>query len=114
MVQSNTHKFRLKSAYSVEMPFTNFTYDFCGVIDYIWYSGGSLAATAVLGPVDEVGLCTSFLPPPPPPTARPPLPALNPPAQEYMSGFDGAPNAHFPSDHLSLKAEVTRLVMPAK
>lgn len=73
------HPFSLKSAYGTigELPFTNYTPDFREVIDYIWYSTGSLQVTGLLGEVDP----------------------------EYMQRVPGFPNWHFPSDHLSLWVE---------
>lgn len=71
------HGFRLSSAYTGEMPFTNYTSDFTGIIDYIWYTNDKLVPTMILGPVDP----------------------------EYMKHVDGCPNPHFPSDHHSLLCE---------
>jgi CCR4-NOT transcription complex subunit 6 len=52
------HGLHLKSAYSHvgELPFTNYTPGFRGVIDYIWYTDNSLLATGVLGEVDQAYL----------------------------------------------------------
>ena len=74
-----THPFKLKSAYSTtaELSFTNYTPNFIGVIDYIWYSTNALQVRQLLGSVDE----------------------------EYLRKVPGFPNHHFPSDHLALKAE---------
>nr|CAG8435066.1 7323_t:CDS:2 [Entrophospora candida] len=74
-----SHKYPLKSAYSniEELPFTNFTPTFTGVIDYIWYSTNTLNVTKLLGGVDE----------------------------EYISKIVGFPNAHFPSDHIIISTE---------
>ena len=73
------HPFSLKSAYSGtdELSFTNYTPNFTGVLDYIWYSTNALQLRGVLGDVD----------------------------QEYLHKVPGFPNHHFPSDHLSLRAE---------
>ncbi len=73
------HPFTLKSAYTGtdELSFTNYTPNFSGFIDYIWYSANALQLRGVLGDVD----------------------------QEYISKVPGFPNHHFPSDHLALKAE---------
>lgn len=79
------HPFSLRSAYSHlngtpnELPFTNYTPGFVGVIDYIWYSSNSLEATKLLGPVNS----------------------------EYLDRVPAFPTWHFPSDHLSLAAEFT-------
>ncbi|GAB7361221.1 hypothetical protein MBLNU230_g1283t1 [Neophaeotheca triangularis] len=73
-----SHPFSLKSAYSQrEIPFTNYTVDFQGTIDYIWFSQNALSVTALLGQVDPA----------------------------YMRLVPGFPNHHFPSDHLALYAE---------
>ena len=73
------HPFKLKSAYNgtQELSFTNYTPNFVGVIDYIWYSTNSLQVCQLLGNVDE----------------------------EYLRKVPGFPNHHFPSDHLALKAD---------
>ncbi|KAK4702765.1 CCR4-NOT transcription complex subunit 6, partial [Phenoliferia sp. Uapishka_3] len=74
------HRLALKSAYSHlnELPFTNFTPGFQGVIDYIFYTTNSLGVSGLLGEVDR----------------------------EYLSSSVGFPSAHFPSDHLSIMAEM--------
>ncbi|KAL9113378.1 MAG: hypothetical protein Q9227_002419 [Pyrenula ochraceoflavens] len=74
-----THEFSLKSAYSAigELGFTNYTPDFTGMLDYIWYSTNSLRLTALLGEIDK----------------------------EYLRRVPGFPNWHFPSDHVGLFAE---------
>ncbi|OLY82698.1 Glucose-repressible alcohol dehydrogenase transcriptional effector [Smittium mucronatum] len=73
------HDFSLKSAYASigEMNCTNYTPTFKGVIDYIWYSTGTLHPTGLLGPIDKDWLTTQV----------------------------GFPNAHIPSDHIPLMAE---------
>lgn len=70
------HKFALKSSYAHvgELEFTNFTPQFKGVIDYVWYSTNALSVTGLLGGVDR----------------------------EYISRTVGFPNAHHPSDHVPL------------
>ncbi|KAL8897223.1 MAG: hypothetical protein Q9207_007319 [Kuettlingeria erythrocarpa] len=72
-----SHPFNLKSAYNDELSFTNYTPTFSGVIDYIWYSTNALQVRGVLGNVDLA----------------------------YLNKVPGFPNHHFPSDHLTLKAE---------
>ncbi|OLL24883.1 Glucose-repressible alcohol dehydrogenase transcriptional effector [Neolecta irregularis DAH-3] len=74
-----THPFKLKSAYSNvgELSFTNYTPNFSGVIDYIWYSTNSLQVSGLVGEVNK----------------------------EYLEKVVGFPNAHFPSDHISLVAQ---------
>ncbi|KAH7925627.1 hypothetical protein BV22DRAFT_1010832 [Leucogyrophana mollusca] len=73
------HRLGLKSAYAPagELPVTNYTPSFQGVIDYIWYSTANLAVNAVLGEVDK----------------------------SYLEKVVGFPNAHFPSDHVCLVSE---------
>lgn len=80
------HPFKLKSAYATigELRFTNYTPDFSGVLDYIWYSPNTLQVQGLLGNVDE----------------------------DYLRTVPGFPNHHFPSDHLALKAELS--VKPQK
>lgn len=73
-------RFGLKSVYAgsgTEIPMTNYTPSFQGVIDYIWYSTATLASTRVLGEVN----------------------------QPYLEKVVGFPNAHYPSDHISIAAE---------
>jgi len=77
------HPFSLRSAYEAlkggpdAMNFTNYTPNFVGIVDYIWYSTNTLELTTLLGPVDA----------------------------DYMKLVPGFPNYHFPSDHVSLLAE---------
>lgn len=73
------HPFKLRSAYTTqeELSFTNYTPNFSGVIDYIWYSHPSLQVRELLGNVDD----------------------------EYLRRVPGFPNHHFPSDHIALKAD---------
>lgn len=58
------HHLMLSSAYGPigEPPFTNFTGDFVGVLDYIWFSKDSLAVSKVLQPVDEETVRSTKLP----------------------------------------------------
>ena len=72
-----SHPFKLKSAYTDELSFTNYTPDFSGVVDYIFYSHNVMQVRGVLGKVEP----------------------------EYLSKVPGFPNHHFPSDHLALRAE---------
>ena len=62
----------LKSAYATigELPFTNYTPRFKGVLDYIWYTADTLDTASVLGPID----------------------------QDYLDKIVGFPNPHFPSE----------------
>lgn len=73
------HPFSLRSAYTGtdELSFTNYTPNFTGVLDYIWFSTNALQLRGVLGDVD----------------------------QDYLRKVPGFPNHHFPSDHLALRAE---------
>jgi CCR4-NOT transcription complex subunit 6 len=66
------HKLGLKSAYSGcgELPLTNYTPSFQGVIDYIWYGSNNVGVCSVLGEVDG----------------------------KYLEKVVGFPNAHFPSE----------------
>ena len=74
------HPFKLRSAYTTdELAFTNYTPNFTGILDYIWYSTNSLDVRELLGNVDEA----------------------------YLQRVPGFPNHWFPSDHLSLKADFT-------
>ncbi|KAG7278002.1 hypothetical protein CRUP_020318 [Coryphaenoides rupestris] len=78
---SITHSFQLKSAYDCSlMPFTNYTYDFKGVIDYIFSSRTHLTTLGVLGPLD-----TQWL---------------------QDNSILGCPHPHIPSDHFSLLAQL--------
>ncbi len=73
------HPFKLKSAYNTpdELAFTNYTPNFTGTLDYIWYSTNALQVRELLGNVDEA----------------------------YLQKVPGFPNHWFPSDHLALKAD---------
>lgn len=78
---SITHSFQLKSAYdSGLMPYTNYTYDFKGVIDYIFISRPQLNALGLLGPLDSQWL--------------------------FDNNILGCPHPHIPSDHFSLLAQL--------
>ena len=70
------HRLGLKSAYAApgagELPLTNYTPSFQGVIDYVWYSTANLGVSAVLGEVDRA----------------------------YLEKVVGFPNAHFPSEYV--------------
>lgn len=74
-----SHPFSLKSSYASieELAFTNYTPNFVGVLDYIWYSTNTLQVVGLLGNVDK----------------------------EYLERVPGFPNYHFPSDHLALYAQ---------
>jgi CCR4-NOT transcription complex subunit 6 len=72
------HRLGLKNAYAApgvgELPLTNYTPSFQGVIDYVWYSGANLSLNGVLGEVDK----------------------------GYLEKVVGFPNAHFPSEYVYL------------
>ena len=73
------HQFSLKKVYNGQMHSTNFTYDFKGVIDYIFYSADFMTPLGLLGPIslDWLKQCKII----------------------------GCPNPHFPSDHFPLLCE---------
>lgn len=49
------HSFQLKSAYNETiMPETNYTYDFKGIIDYIFYGMETMRPLAILGSIDPL------------------------------------------------------------
>jgi len=76
-----THPFKLARAYSgEELPYTNYTFDFKGIIDYIFYSRQHLSVLGQLGPLD----------------------------QEWIkeSKIVGFPHPHVPSDHFPLLVEM--------
>lgn len=66
------HNLTLKSGYSSigELDFTNYTPDFKGALDYIFYTTKTLEAVSLLGPLDP----------------------------DYMTKVVGFPNPHFPSE----------------
>lgn len=75
------HSFPLSSAYASlasEPPFTNYTGDFNGVLDYIWFTGDCLNVERALLGVDE----------------------------SVVHAYNGAlPNPHMPSDHIPLVSD---------
>jgi CCR4-NOT transcription complex subunit 6 len=77
------HHFKLQSAYETTsapiMPYTNFTYDFKGIIDYVFYSMQLMRVLGVLGPLDPEWVQTNKI--------------------------IGCPNPNVPSDHFSLLVE---------
>ncbi|XP_051959606.1 CCR4-NOT transcription complex subunit 6-like isoform X1 [Xyrauchen texanus] len=81
---SITHSFQLRSAYEGNlMPFTNYTYDFNGVIDYIFFSKTHMSVLGVLGPLESQWL--------------------------KDNSITGCPHPHIPSDHFSLLAQLEYL-----
>ncbi|CAH2301529.1 CCR4-NOT transcription complex subunit 6-like isoform X2 [Pelobates cultripes] len=76
-----THGFQLRSAYENNlMPYTNYTFDFKGVIDYIFYSKTHMDVLGVLGPLD--------------------------PQWMAENNIAGCPHPHIPSDHFSLLTQL--------
>ncbi|CAG2217460.1 CCR4 [Mytilus edulis] len=75
-----SHDFRLNKAYDDIMPFTNYTYDFKGVIDYIFYSREHFNLLGMLGPLDEGWF--------------------------RQNKVVGCPHPHIPSDHFSLLVDI--------
>jgi len=71
------HPFQFKKAYTAQhLPYTNYTYDFRGIIDYIYHTS-HLKTLGVLGGIDE----------------------------NWLKSVPGFPNPVIPSDHLSLLTE---------
>jgi len=53
-VSEYTHAFKLSSTYNTDvMPYTNYTFEFKGVIDYIFYSRPNMSPLGLLGPLDQ-------------------------------------------------------------
>ncbi|XP_061760917.1 CCR4-NOT transcription complex subunit 6-like isoform X2 [Nerophis ophidion] len=78
---SITHSFQLKSAYQGGlMPYTNYTHDFKGVIDYIFFTKTRMSVLGLLGPLDAGWLADN--------------------------NISGCPHPHVPSDHFSLLAQL--------
>ncbi|XP_047673951.1 CCR4-NOT transcription complex subunit 6-like [Tachysurus fulvidraco] len=78
---SITHSFQLKSAYESNlMPYTNYTYEFKGVIDYIFFSKTHMNVLGLLGPLETQWLVDNSI--------------------------IGCPHPHVPSDHFSLLAQL--------
>ncbi|XP_058795090.1 CCR4-NOT transcription complex subunit 6-like [Phymastichus coffea] len=76
-----THSFKLASAYSEDiMPYTNYTFDFKGIIDYIFYSKQCMVPLGLLGPLSVDWL------------------------RDHK--VVGCPHPHVPSDHFSLLVEL--------
>lgn len=80
------HNLHLRSSYSLtgsEPSFTNYTHNFVGVLDYIWYGVDSIVPTAVMKIPSELYLF----------------------GKNADSSVDGIPNEQWSSDHVSLLAE---------
>lgn len=73
------HSFKLSSAYENIMPFTNYTFNFKGIIDYIFYTRQTMTPLGLLGPL----------------------------APEWFKDNKvlGCPHPHIPSDHFPLLVE---------
>eukprot|EP00042_Codosiga_hollandica_P010605 m.23601 g.23601 ORF g.23601 m.23601 type:complete len:512 (-) comp35294_c0_seq3:59-1594(-) len=82
--QTLSHPFKLRSAYTSEMPFTNYTEFFKGIIDYVYYTEKTLTPVAVLGPPSPNSLT-----------------------------YVGCPNPAFPSDHFMLAIKFAVNAQPA-
>ncbi|KAM4634113.1 CCR4-NOT transcription complex subunit 6-like [Polymixia lowei] len=75
-----SHNFHLKSAYENSlMPYTNYTYYFKGMIDYILFSKTHLSVLGLLGPLENQWLASNII---------------------------GCPHPLIPSDHFSLLAQL--------
>lgn len=76
-----THSFKLASAYSEDiMPYTNYTFDFKGIIDYVFYSKQGMIPLGLLGPISSDWL--------------------------RENKVVGCPHPHIPSDHFPLLVEL--------
>lgn len=76
-----THSFKLASAYNDEiMPFTNYTFDFKGIIDYIFYAKQTMTPLGLLGPLSQEWL--------------------------QQNKIIGCPHPHLYSDHFPLLVEL--------
>ncbi|XP_037810851.1 CCR4-NOT transcription complex subunit 6-like isoform X2 [Lucilia sericata] len=76
-----THSFKLASAYSEDiMPHTNYTFDFKGIIDYIFYTKTGMVPLGLLGPISNEWL--------------------------RENKVVGCPHPHIPSDHFPLLVEL--------
>lgn len=83
-----THSFRLSAAYDFSiMAYTNYTYDFKGIIDYIFHSADTMSALGVLGPID--------------------------PDWFRDNKVMGCPHPHIPSDHFSLLVQLEMRPSPS-
>lgn len=79
-----THPFKLASAYSEDiMPYTNYTFEFKGIIDYIFYTKTGMVPLGLLGPLSSEWL--------------------------RESKVVGCPHPHIPSDHFPLLVELELL-----
>jgi CCR4-NOT transcription complex subunit 6 len=86
------------SSYSASTSYTNYSPDFKGVLDYIWYSSvdpgsgsGSSTTSSVNNTASSCQLVLSGV--------------LDLYPKQYFEKIVGLPNPHLPSDHVSLMAE---------
>ena len=71
----------MASAYNQElMPFTNYTFEFKGIIDYIFYPKMTMKPLGILGPISDEWI--------------------------KEGKIIGCPHPHIPSDHFSLLVEM--------
>lgn len=86
---SITHSFQLGSSYATvvgeEPPFTNYTTNFKGTLDYIWYSANNLRPLAV---------------------------AEIPSEDDILHFGEGMPSAQYSSDHIMMVADMQILLRP--
>ncbi|XP_074038290.1 CCR4-NOT transcription complex subunit 6-like twin isoform X2 [Leptinotarsa decemlineata] len=85
-----THSFKLASAYNDEiMPYTNYTFEFKGIIDYIFYAKQTMTPLGLLGPLSQEWL--------------------------QQNKVIGCPHPHVYSDHFPLlvELEMTPTITPA-
>lgn len=81
------HNLHVRSSYSLsgsEPEYTNYTHNFVGVLDYIWYGVESIVPTAIMKIPDERLLFGK---------------------ESESSVIDGIPNAQWSSDHVALLTE---------
>ncbi|XP_013794673.1 uncharacterized protein LOC106478664 [Limulus polyphemus] len=84
-----SHPFQISRAYKDgDIPYTNLTNDFKGVIDYIFYPDKHMRVVGLLGPLDEHWL--------------------------KKNNVAGCPHPLIPSDHLPLLVELEMICMPQK
>ncbi|CAL4079209.1 unnamed protein product, partial [Meganyctiphanes norvegica] len=76
-----THAFKIAAAYDFNiMPYTNYTYDFKGIIDYIFHGVDNMNCLGVLGPIE--------------------------PEWFRENRIQGCPHPHIPSDHFPLLVQL--------
>ncbi|KAF3851456.1 hypothetical protein F7725_013228 [Dissostichus mawsoni] len=123
---SITHSFQLKSAYDSNlMPYTNYTYDFKGVIDYIFFSKTHMSVLGLMGPLDSQWLVDNSITGCPHPTSprttspcwpswscTPPCPTRSPPQRAAPAGPQVVqPERASPSEHCPLPLLYRLLLM---